>query len=394
MPVSDTGTLSERDGDLPVYRSSLPPASALLPYLERLDSSHRYSNRGELVCELETRLKTELSLGSCYAVTAATGTAALQAAILAVAGRAKHDRPLALIPGYTFVATAFAAEACGYEIVFVDVEPETMALSAERLTREFPLERVGLVVPVAPYGMVHSQSEWADFSDQTDIPVVIDCAASFETIRRDLGDLVGTVPVILSFHATKSFSTGEGGAVLWSDMGGLARVVQALNFGFLGSREARSAGFNGKLSEYHAAVGLASLDILSKRDDDQTALTSRYLQIAAQTGIASRLLLAPVISSNYALWITDSVEEAAAAEAAFLRAGIGHRRWYGKGTHLEPYFRSNHRPALPSTESLAARVIGIPIFEAISDLDIQRVIHALAEGCSSVNAHAVPISGR
>ena len=63
----------------------------------------------------------------------------------------------------------------------------------------------------------------------------------------------------ISFHATKCFATGEGGCAVATDTDWILRIGQALNFGFQMTRESRSAGINGKMSEYHAAVGLASL---------------------------------------------------------------------------------------------------------------------------------------
>ena len=71
---------------------------------------------------------------------------------------------------------------------------------------------------------------------------------------------LGSLPVMVSLHATKVFGVGEGGLILCRDSELLRRCGRALNFGFDGSRDALTTGFNGKMSEYHAAVGLAALD--------------------------------------------------------------------------------------------------------------------------------------
>src|SRR5258708_10789253 len=91
---------------IPVMRPILPSASQLLPYLRRIDATRNYSNSGPLVAELEGRLGEHLRLPSGGVVTAASGTTALIGAILAKAGPAKVERPFALIPAFTFVATA------------------------------------------------------------------------------------------------------------------------------------------------------------------------------------------------------------------------------------------------------------------------------------------------
>ena len=367
-----------RRASMPVYRPRLPPAAALLPYLQRLDATRTYSNRGDLVCELEERLVDTLGLGSCRLVTAASGTAALQAAILASAGRATPARPVALVPGFTFVATALAAEACGYAVEFVDVEPQSWAMAAGDLLRGRPLERVGIVLPVAPFGSACPQSAWQAFHHATGIPVVIDAAASFEAIRRNPTNLVGRIPVAVSFHATKAFSTGEGGAVIWSDVAGLTRAVQAMNFGFLRSRQTRSAGFNGKMSEFHAAVGLASLDELLARDARRRRTIARYRAAASDAGFAERLVTAPAVGSTYVLFEASGAQAAADVIAALDAADIEHRRWYGLGAHREPYFRDRQRGALPIAESVAERLVGLPVHEDMAAEDIDAIAGALA----------------
>ncbi len=366
-------------GPIPVYAANLPRAAALIPYLERIDAAGRYSNRGPLVQALEARLRDALGLAEGGVATTSSGTAAIQAAILATAGRATPARPIALVPGYTFAATAHAAEACGYRVVFADVEPDSWALSAVRLRAHPDLARTGLVLPVACYGRPHSQAEWATFRAATGIPVVIDAAASFEAIRRDPAALTGGLPVAISLHATKTFSAAEGGAVVWADTDGLSRVRQLCNFGFTGRRDVGLPGFNGKLSEYHAAVGLASLDGIDAIETEREARSRRFAGAAARAGLSGDIVLWPAIASNNALWQAPTPHAAALGCAALTAAGIEWRRWYGGGLHREPYFANAERPKLPVTEDIAARLIGLPYFAHIQSSAIERILHALGE---------------
>ncbi len=365
-------------GRVPVYRAKLPAAAQILPYLDIIDGSRNYTNYGELVFLLEQRLRTIIAAPDCDVIAAASGTAALQAAILAVAGRATQDRPYALIPSYTFVATAMAAEACGYVPVFADVGDEIWAAQAATLLDHPALPRCGVVVPVAPYGRAHSQEEWTLFMRQSGVKVVIDAAASFEALLADPMGLTGAVPVAVSFHATKSFSTGEGGAVIWSDKDGLARVARALNFGCLRSRQSRSSGFNGKLSEYHAAVGLAGLDQWKVTAESVQNAVHTYRRIAAGAGLEDRILTAPFIASNYALFKAETQAEADRITSSLDRAGIEHRFWYGRGVHAEPYFARRKRVLLPETARIASRLIGIPMYPDIEPETIRRIVDGLA----------------
>ena len=116
-------------------------------------------------------------------------------------------------------------------------------------------EHIGLVIPVATFGRPVPQAPWHAFREKTGIPVVIDGGASFAGVANKADAFLGNIPVGLSLHATKCFATGEGGAVVSCDTDLVVRASQALNFGFLGSRDSRTASTNGKMSEYHAAVG-------------------------------------------------------------------------------------------------------------------------------------------
>src|SRR5215469_5144983 len=243
--------------DVPVLRPQLPNADRLLPYLRRIDAARIYTNHGPLAAELETRLQHYLAVPAGGVVTASSGTLALIGAILAAAGRATEDRPLALCPAFTFAATANSAEQCGYRPYLVDIDAESWMLDPRRLDGHPALSRAGLVVPVSPFGRPVPQQPWWAFAESTGIPVVIDGAASFDRAAEIPERFLGPVPVALSFHATKGFATGEGGAVVSTEPELAQRVLQALNFGVRLARDPEMAGTNGKMSEYHAAVGLA-----------------------------------------------------------------------------------------------------------------------------------------
>jgi dTDP-4-amino-4,6-dideoxygalactose transaminase len=365
------------DTVVPVYRSALPTAERLFPYLRIIDANRWYTNRGELVYQLEQRLSALFGGRTDAVVTASSGTSAIEAAILATAGRATAGRPLALVPAYTFVATAFAVQSCGYAPHFVDVDPDSWVLEAEGLFGHPMLERTGVVVPVAAYGRPVLQAPWQRFKDRTGIPVVIDAAAGVEAIIADPDGMIGAIPVTLSFQATKVLGVGEGGAVVWSEIAGLARVVSALNFGFRRSRASEGPGLNGKMSEYHAAVGLASLDEWDTKLAANRRVSEAYRRAAAVHGIADRIMVAPDIGSNYALFIapTEAVANEVVDELTANR--IEHRLWYGAGLHQQPYFASAPSDSLPITDDLAPRLVALPCFEDLSSDAVENVVACL-----------------
>jgi dTDP-4-amino-4,6-dideoxygalactose transaminase len=344
---------------IPVYRALLPRTAAIVPYLERMDAKRWYTNRGELVQQLEARLGERIGTP---VMSAANGTVAIEAAILATAGRATSERPLALLPAYTFVATASAVEACGYRPYLLDVDETTWSLACSTLDHHPALASAGIVVPVSPYGRAIAQEPWAAFSKRTQIPVVIDAAAAFQS--------------------TKAFSSGEGGAVVWSDEAGLKRIAQALNFGFLYKRESTSAGTNGKMSEYHAAVGLAALDAWESTCAANRAVADAYRTAAHAHGISERLFVAPDVASNYAIVDAGSATLAIELIAALNEELIESRLWYGSGLQAEPYWRDTESDALHITERIAPALVGLPMAPDLDSSAIARIVEIAARTLS------------
>ena len=372
---------------IPVMRPKLPSADHVLPYLRRLDSSRIYSNWGPLVTEFEHRLCEHFALPAGSVVTANSGTTALVSAILATAGRATLERRYALMPAYTFVATAAAAEQCGYEPYLVDVDAESWALNAQTLLGHSALERVGVVIPVAPYGRPVPQAPWQAFRAQTGIPVVIDGAACFDGITALPEPFVGKIPVAMSFHATKAFGSGEGGCVVSVDEPSQQKAfARALNFGFYGDRVSRSAGTNGKMSEYHAAVGLAELSGWKDKQALYVDVIERYRRKLGAAGLLGSFRSAPNLSACYALYVCSSASESARMQAFLDQRGIDSRLWYGNGLHHHPSLKHAPRDDLEVTDEVAPKIVGIPMAVDLTDSVIAQVVDALVDSLEAISS--------
>jgi dTDP-4-amino-4,6-dideoxygalactose transaminase len=350
----------------------------LIPYLRHIDANRWYTNHGPLVGTFERRLADLLSLPAVALVSAASGTAALIGAILAVAGRASPERPYAVLPGFTFVATAASVEQCGYRIHLADVDPDTWMLDRDSVIDICRRKKVGLIVVVAPFGRPVAQRPWQSLQRETGIPVVIDGAASFEGVAGRPEEFLGGIPVAFSFHATKSFATGEGGAIATFNERLAKAARTALNFGFYGSRDSVSPSTNGKMSEYHAAIGLAELDGWHTKRRDFLRVAERYRLRFGEQNLRQRLVLAPEIAGCYAMFRCAGTEQAAAVQQALQRHAIGFRFWYGGGLHDHGYLRDVSREPLPVTEDIAARLVGIPMAPDLNDNEIERIAIALA----------------
>jgi dTDP-4-amino-4,6-dideoxygalactose transaminase len=184
----------------------------------------------------------------------------------------------------------------------------------------------------------------------------------------------------MSFHATKAFATGEGGCVASSDIGLVERIGQALNFGFSGSRDSAAPSLNGKLSEYHAAVGLAQLAEWDAKQEATARVLDLYREGFERLGMAGRLICAPEVASLYVLFAAETQHEADDVAASLAEDGISHRLWYRGGlqTHAQ-YARLSSDP-LPVTTHLASRLLGLPFAVDLDERDVKRIIAAVAQG--------------
>lgn len=354
---------------LPVARPTMPVADDLLPYLRRIDEARWYSNFGPLLTDFERRLKARFTDAPAL-ITAVNGTQALTMALMAM----KLPRgALVAVPSWTFVATAHAVLAAGLTPFFCDVDPETWMLAPETVlaARRHAPGPISAVLPVSAFGRPMDLAAWAAFRDATGLPILADAAAAFDATTT------APVPVMVSLHATKALGVGEGGLLAGPDPE-LIEAVRCLTvFGFSGDREARAPATNAKLSEYAAAVGLASLD-------GWAGTRLRYATAAQWLRMA--LINAPEVEfqPGWGLsWITSTcvvgLPEGSAdrVEASLRAAGVDTRRWWALGCHRARAFIGMPQTDLPATERLAGRTIGLPYFADMTQDEVARVAEAL-----------------
>lgn len=364
---------------LPVMRPQLPLAEQLVPYLARIDEARYYSNHGQLLRELENHLAGHFGVGPTQISAVANGTVALSAALLAVQAR---PGTRCLVPSWTFVASASAIWAANLEPYFVDVSEETWMLEPEAIKGRSDLDEVGAVMVVSPFGAPIDARAWDDFTAQTGIPVIIDGAAAFDTVSIVPAARPGKTPIMISLHATKVFGVGEGGLVVSTDEDVMRRFHQICNFGVWGSPEGQILGYNGKLSEYHAAIGLAAFDGWPQRRTQICGLTNAYMERLAE--LPSVSLLPGYGNGWVSCYCNVRVDDAATVIERLKELGIETRRWWQGGVHKQRAYAGFGRDPLPVTERLGNSVFGLPFYHDMTPAQLDRVINGLKAACSTL----------
>lgn len=357
----------------PLIRPDLPSPADWFPWLEEMGARRQYSNFGPLSRRLERALLADWGSDALSCVLTCSGTAALVAPLLASGRRGRL-----LVPAFSFPASLCAVQQAGLEPLLIDVDPSSWAVAPQQL--EDTLRRsdaVGAMV-VQPFGLRRPLADHLAISTRLQRVLVIDNAAG-----------LGAGPSVLrgeplaweacSLHITKAFGIGEGGLVFGpADADpGLRRV---LNFGLppggtLEADESPPRGFNGKLSELHAAVGLAVRQGFAERLRRRRSLVAS--QLALLRHFAGLGLPGDACDATWGL-LPFTMPSADAAEAFVREAaqlGLEARRVYRPA--LTAWTTVPRLEECPVAEDLAARMVALPVYSDASREEEQQLLEVM-----------------
>ncbi|WP_199423576.1 DegT/DnrJ/EryC1/StrS family aminotransferase [Actinotalea solisilvae] len=347
--------------DRPVYvtRPVIPPWENLEAALRRVFDSGILTNMGPAHVELEERLEGRLGAGHLSLWN--NGTTALLGALSQLD---LHDQ--AIVTPFTFPATVHALSLLGIEPVFADVDPHDLTLSAESVAERLT-DRVSAVVGTHVYGNFCDTAAIARLRDERrpDLRIVYDGAHIFGRSGPvfDSAEAIGDV-TMLSFHATKLFHTVEGGALVTPEAAQQARFRTARNFGITGEESVEGVGLNGKMSEVHAAVGLAVLDVLDAEIDARAALARQYverldavdgLEVLSGRGPSYQYLTVRVRTEE--AWTRDSLR------SHLLDHGIVSRKYFHPlCSEMDAYRHLRSAADLPHATAAARECLVLPLY--------------------------------
>jgi dTDP-4-amino-4,6-dideoxygalactose transaminase len=358
-------------------RPALPPTSAIDPYLDLSRQERWFSNGGPCWRLLRDRLSER---AGAYCVPVASGTLGLMAALAAVLEvPTATPRRGALIPSFTFLATAQAAIWSGLEPRLADIDPGHWHLDPELLERALEQDgEIAAVLAVSAFGTPPppaTRERWERACRRAGIPLVVDSAAGFGARAADGVPIgaQGDVEVV-SFHATKPFAIGEGGAVFTRDASLRDRLELAVNFGFRPDRTVGlTHGLNAKMSELHAATALAVLDRLDTIVADRRASVA---EIRAGAGAS----IAWQEDAELSTWqfVPVALPDRVRRErlAASTRDQIETRVYYDPLHDLVPDYAVVS--SLERTDDLFARILCLPMANDLDEVERETITAALA----------------
>lgn len=287
-----------------------------------------------------------------------------------------------IVPSFTFVATAHAMAFQGFQVRFCEVNPLTHQMDLNHV-KTLISQKTKAIVGVHLWGNTADLTELENLAEEQGLQLFFDAAHAFGCSYQ--GQFIGRFgrAEVLSFHATKFLSACEGGAILTQDDALAEAVRQAINFGFVDYDKVTGLGINAKMSELHAAYGLASL---AQAPKNRAHLTHNYTLY--QKGIKDNpdfvLMGYPADETrNFQYIVLECQKESAFTRDQWVqilhRENVIARRYFFPGCHrLEPY-RTQSALQLPFTEALSERVLVLPTGTQMTEQDIQKLTVFLSD---------------
>ena len=247
---------------LNVTESFLPPFEEYCTILKRAWDKKWLTNNGELVQELEQKLKDYLGVKHCLFTT--NGTIVLQMALKCLKAPAGSE---VITTPFSYVATTNSILWEGLTPVFVDINDKDFCIDSDLIESAITNKTVAILATHV-YGNPCAIEKIEYIGNKYNIKVIYDAAHAFGVIYKDKQVLSYGDIATCSFHATKIFHTVEGGCIITNDDEIAKDLFLMRQFGHIGD-EYFSVGINGKNSEFHAAMGLVNLkyvdEIITKR---------------------------------------------------------------------------------------------------------------------------------
>ena len=347
-----------------LMKPKLPTYEELAPYIKAIDRNGFYTNFGPLNEELISRLSIYFKVSTKNLHTVSNATQGINGAVQ-ILNRFEtyNEEKYWDLPSWTFAATPAALLQAHAQGQFCDVDSEW------RVTPSFTTNKI---IDVLPFG---------DTLRRNSIPLsykykIIDGAASFDALKN-IGDTLDSETIlVISMHATKLLAGGEGGIVItknddWSD-----QFHSWTNFGFTKTRNAVNKGTNAKISEYTAAITLASLDQWESTKTKIMKNSNLAIEITKDLKLTTNPSLQAGFATPYWIINCESVEQKMNFTSSLKVEGIQYRDWWESGCHKMEGFANIRRSSLLNSELLASTTIGLPFHYYMEEKDFT-LIHGL-----------------
>ena len=343
-----------------VTKTFLPPLDEYMHYVKRAFDSNWLSNRGELVLDLEKKLKEYLGVDNILIMN--NGTIPLQIALKLLGGGGEI-----ITTPFSYVATTAAIVWENCTPIFVDIHPEYLTIDETKIEAAIT-QRTTCILATHVFGNPCNIEAIEVIAKKNNLKVIYDAAHCFGVKYKgrsifDYGD-VSTC----SFHATKLFHTGEGGAAFCKDPEIFHKIYYSHNFGHDGPSSFHGLGINGKISELQAAMGLSILPHMSNIIKKRKRVVALYDNLLKGADVCFIKMREDVLQNfSYYPILIDDQQKLLKILYNLESLNIFPRRYFYPSLNLLPYIDSAQ---MAVAETISSSILCLPLYY---DLDIESI---------------------
>lgn len=355
----------------------IPPFEEFIPYLQDIWNRKWLTNNGHYHRKLEEALCEYL--GVPYISLFTNGTIPLITAL-----QAMRITGEVITTPYSFVATTHSLWWNGIKPVFVDIEPHTCNMDPDKIEAAIT-PRTTAIMPVHVYGNPCNIQKIQEIADKYGLKVIYDAAHAFGISVQGKSILSAGDMSTLSFHATKTYNTVEGGALICKDAQTKQRIDYLKNFGFAGEITVVAPGINGKMDEIRAAYGLLELKYVDAAIEARRRVAVYYREMLKEIPGISYLNDIPDVKHNYSyfpIFVNEKgygISRDALYEKMKTSNIFGRRYFYPLITDFSTYrgLDSANPQNLPVSIKIANSVICLPMHHELTDSDLERIVNVI-----------------
>lgn len=349
-----------------VTKTFFPLISDYEKQVQRIWNNQWLTNRGGLLIELEEKLTTYLELDHSKIIVMNNGTIPIQIALKLLANGGE-----VITTPFSYVATTAAIVWENCTPVFVDIHPDKLTIDETKIESAIT-DKTTCILATHVFGSPCNIEAIEAIAKKYNLKVIYDAAHCFGVKYKgksifEYGDLS-----TCSFHATKLFHTGEGGALFTKDQDLYHKCFYSHTFGHLGPLEYYGVGINGKISELQAAMGLAvlpSMDFILNERKLVVDYYNRHLNFEKLKSLQQ--LDNYEWNFSYYPIIFQSVEALIEVQKKLNENNIFPRRYFYPSLNKIEYTKGNE---MPISEFIAERILCLPLFVGLKLIDLTRIV--------------------
>ena len=347
-----------------VTKTFLPPIEEYNQQVQRAWDNQWLTNRGQLILELEDKLKKYLSVSNIIVTN--NGTIPLQIALKLLGKQGEI-----ITTPFSYVATTAAIVWENCTPVFVDIHPEYLTIDETKIEAAITNKTTAILATHVFGNPCHVEAIEA-IAKKHKLKIIYDAAHCFGVTYKNKSIFEYGNVSTCSFHATKLFHTGEGGAMFTNDADLQHQLFYSHNFGHNGPLAFYGLGINGKISELQAAMGLAVLPYMATILAERKKVVDYYKQHLDFSRLQT-LKIRENTCWNYSYYpvVFENEEQLLRVEKKLNDNQIFPRRYFYPSLNTIDYVKGQ---SMPISESIASRVMCLPLYIGLTILELEKIV--------------------